>query len=126
MVINIVKKDTKLTPRFEGNRPIYDIELSLTIIIDEVVEEGPNENLLRRNQDFFTDALVEKIKEQVGEDMYSIIDYCKTNDIDLLDVYKRFYALKNREFEDYLSRVGIENYLNDIQYNITIDVKSEN
>lgn len=126
VVINIVKKDTKLTPRFEGDRPIYDIELSLTIIIDEVVEEGPNENLLRRNQDFFTDALVEKIKEQVGEDMYSIIDYCKTNDIDLLDVYKRFYALKNRQFEDYLSRVGIENYLNDIQYNITIDVKSEN
>ena len=58
-------------------------------------------------------------------DMREIIEYCQDNKVDLLGVYKHFYALENKDFEKYLDRVG-EDYLNEIDYQISIDVKSEN
>ena len=126
VVVNILKKDISIKPDFKDGTPIYKTDVSLTVFIDEVIEENPSERLLRRNQDFLTNALIEKIKQKMESDMREIISYCQNNKVDLLGVYKHFYALKNKEFEEYLSKVNEENYLDGIDYQINIEVKSEN
>ena len=125
VVVNILKKDISIKPTFKANTPIYKTDVSLTVYIDEVIEENPSERLLRRNQDFLTNALIEKIKEKMETDMREIIKYCQDNKVDLLGIYKHFYALENKKFEKYLDNMG-ENYLDGIEYQIEIKVKSEN
>ena len=125
VVVNILKKDISIKPTFKADTPIYKTDVSLTVYIDEVIEENPSERLLRRNQDFLTNALIEKIKEKMETDMREIIKYCQDNKVDLLGIYKHFYALENKKFEKYLDNMG-ENYLDGIEYQIGIKVKSEN
>lgn len=126
IVLNILKKDTKIKPKFENGVPVYNAEVGLTVFIDEIIEDEINKNLLGREQDFLTDAVVEKIKEKVQLDMLDAISFCVSNDVDLLSIYKHFYNLKNKQFEEYLSTVGEKNYLDGIKFNIDIKVKSEN
>lgn len=126
VVVNILKKDISIKPSFKDGIPIYKTDVDLTVFIDEVIEENPSERLLRRNQDFLTNALIAKIKEKMEGDMREIIKYCQDNEVDLLGVYKHFYALENKDFEEYLNRVGEKNYLDGIDYQISIKVKSEN
>ena len=118
VVVNILKKDISIKTSFKDGVPIYNTDVSLTVYIDEVIEENPSEKLLRRNQDFLTNALIAKIKEKMESDMREIISYCQNNEVDLLGVYKYFYALENKKFEEY--------YLDGIDYQIDIKVKSEN
>lgn len=126
IVLNILKKDTKIKPKFENGVPVYNAEVSLTVFIDEIIEDNINKKLLTREQDFLTSAVVEKIKEKVRQDMLDATSFCVSNDVDLLSAYKYFYNLKNKQFEEYLSTLGEKNYLDGINFNIDIKVKSEN
>ena len=125
VVVNILKKDISIEPSFNNDTPVYKTDVSLTVFIDEVIEENPSKRLLKRNQDFLTNALIEKIKEKMETDMREIVAYCQDYKIDLLGVYKHFYALENKKFEKYLDEKG-EDYLSGIDYQINIKVKSEN
>ncbi len=124
-VINILKKKTKLKPKFENGIPVMDANVEMTVFVEEVEDNTPTKNMLHRNQDFLTDAVIKKIKEKVTADMEECITYCKENDIDLLGVFKNFYSFKNREFEEYFKRTGEKNYLDAVKFNINVKVNSE-
>jgi len=68
---------------------------------------------------------MEQIKEKTTNDMLELVDYCKTNKIDLIGIYKRYYRFKYKQWNNYLQEVGMENYLNNVQHEIKIKVISE-
>lgn len=125
VVINVMKKTIKVKPSFENNKPIYDVYLDVTVLVDEVKENPPTEKLLVHDQKFLTDAVIEKIKERNVLDMETIVNFCKTNRVDLIGVYKHFYAVQNKPFEEHLKRVGKENYLDEITFNYHTKVSTE-
>ena len=49
IVLNITSKNVKLTPKFINNKPIYNIEISISGLVDEVDEENPNKKFLFQN-----------------------------------------------------------------------------
>ncbi|MCQ2555869.1 MAG: Ger(x)C family spore germination C-terminal domain-containing protein [Clostridia bacterium] len=125
VVINVVKKTIKVKPSFENNKPVYDVSLEVTVVVDEVKEDLPTEKLLVHDQKFLSDAVIEKIKERNVLDMSTIVKFCKENEIDLIGVYQHFYALQNKPFEEYLKRVGKEKYLDEITFNYHTKVSTE-
>lgn len=123
IVLNITDKSVKFSPKFIKNKPVYDIEISLSGLVDEVDEENPNKKFLRRNKDFMSAELIEKTKETVKKDAHEVISFCVDNNIDLIQVYKHFYKLKNKEFLKYYNLTK-EKYLSGIKYNISVKVSS--
>jgi len=123
IIFDLSNKSINLEPKFENNKPIYNIEIDLTILVEEVIEEQPNDNFLRRNKEFLTPSAVEKLKETIKNEMQIVIEYCKTNKIDLLNVYRQFNRKKYKDFQAYYNTQK-ENYLDNIQYNIEVKVKS--
>ena len=123
VVLNIHDKKLSYKPKFEKNKPIIDIEISLAVLVEEVDEENPNKSFLKRNKEFLTDALLEKTKETVKQNCFEIIDYCKTNQIDLIGVYENFYRKQYKQFEKYYEKTQ-EKYLDDVDFNITVKVSS--
>ena len=98
--------------------------MELTVLIDEVVEEQPNKDFLRRNREFFTPALLGAITDTVKRDMNEAISFCKQHKIDMIEVYRYFYALKNKEFEEYYN-IEKENYLDNIEYKISVKIAND-
>ena len=123
VVLNVTDKKLKFNPSFKNGKPMFDIELSITVLVEEVDEENPDKKFLKRNKEFLTPALVEKIKSTVKDDAFSIIDFCKTNQVDLIGVYENFYRKKYSEFKPYYEEKQ-EKYLDDVEYNIKVKVSS--
>ncbi len=123
VVLNIHDKKLSISPKFENNKPIMDIKIELSVLVEEVDEENPNKSFLKRNKEFLTDALLEKTKETVKQNCFEIINYCKEKQIDLIGVYENFYRKEYKKFKKYYEETQ-EKYLDGIDYNITVKVSS--
>ena len=123
VVLNITDKKLKFSPRFENNTPVFNISIDLIVLVEEIDEENPNKNFLKRNKEFLTPALIEKTKEVVKEHAMSIVEFCKTNEIDLIGVFENFYRKQFKEFKKYYEEKQ-EKYLDDVKVNISVKVSS--
>ena len=123
VVLNIHNKNLSFNPKFKNNKPIFDIKIELAVLVEEVDEENPNKSFLKRNKDFLTDALIERTKETVQEKTMEIIEFCKTNQVDLIGVYENFYRKQYKKFEKYYEE-SQEKYLDGVEYNISVKVAS--
>ena len=121
IILTLQDKSIKIKPTFENGKPVYEASVDLTVLIEEVMEEQPNKKFLRRNKAFLTPALISKIEETVNQEMFEAIEFCKQNKVDLIDVYRQFYSLKNKEFENYYTQEK-ENYLDNIEYKTSVKI----
>lgn len=125
VICNLLKKSINLKPSFKNGKPIYNADVSLVIVVEEVDEKNPSNKFLRRNKDFVTPELVKRLKETVASEMEQIITYCQENKIDLIGVYRNFYHREYKKFMKYVNEVGKDNYLENIDYKINITVTTE-
>ena len=80
---------------------------------------------MRRNKEFYTATLLSKIKEKVENDLSNAVNFCKTNNLDILKIYQNFNCFKNKQFKEYLNQVGKENYLQGIDFQMNVTIESE-
>lgn len=125
VVLDVIGKDAKTKTKFENGKPVYEIKVKFTVFIDEVVQEKPTEKFLVREQDFLTDAVVEKVKENVKKEMEEAVQLCRENKMDLLDAYSNFSRLKYKQFKKYLEEVGQDNFLDGIEFRYEVEVTNE-
>ena len=86
IIFDLSNKQIKLKPSFENGKPKYKIEIDLTVLVEEVMEENPQKQFLRRNKEFLTKTAVDKLKETIKQEMQTVIEYCKENQIDLVNL----------------------------------------
>lgn len=123
VVLNIHDKKLKFNPKFDETTPVYNIEIELTVLVEEVDEENPDKSFLKRNKEFLTKELIERTKQTVKSEAMEIIKYCKENKTDLIGVYENFYRRQYNKFEKYYEQMQ-EKYLDGVEYNITVKVSS--
>ena len=123
VILNLSKKGIKFSPKFENDSPIYQTAIDLTVLVEEVMEEKPNKEFLKRNKEFLTPALIEKLKETTKKEMETVVEFCKENNVDLMNVYRQFNRKKYSEFKNYYNKEK-ENYLDNINYDIEVKVQS--
>lgn len=125
VVMNITKTKPKIKVSFENGKPIYKLDLTLTMYIEEIVQNEQKSSFMRRNKEFYTDTLLSKIKEKVENDLSNAVNFCKTNNLDILKIYQNFNCFKNKQFKEYLNQVGKENYLQGIDFQMNVTIESE-
>lgn len=123
VVLNLTKKDLKFKPSFDKGTPKFNIGIELSVLVEEIDEGNPNKRFLKRNKEFLTDALIERTIETVKSDAYEIVEFCKLNKIDLMHVYEYFDKFNHKQFKNYV-QTEKENYLNDIEFSISVKVNS--
>jgi len=121
IVFSFVNKKLDTKSSFKNGVPKYDISFEAEFIIDEVIQENPTPEFLKRNKDFFTKEAVRRLKEQIKDDLEETIAYCVAHNVDLIDVYRTFHHKNYKEFEKYLKERK-ENYLDGIDYEISVKV----
>lgn len=125
VVTNIIKKDTKFETSFKDGKPMYKAKIALTVMVEQVDDNTPQRTMLRRNQEFLTPALVEKLKEKTKQDVSDAIDFCKENSVDLINVYKNFYRKQYKDWKKFMETTDTESYLEDIDFSVDVEVASE-
>lgn len=124
VVMNITKTKPKIKVDFVDGKPNYKLDLTLTMYIEEIVQDQQKSSFMRRNKEFYTDALLSKIKNQVNQELNNAVELCKTSNLDLLQVYQNFNCFKNKQFKEYLNKVGKDNYLQNIDFEMNVTIES--
>ncbi len=125
VLVDIVRKKNFISVRFDGDTPVYKSTMELVVFVEEVDENNPSKKMLKRNNEFLTNNLIERIKQNVTGQMEEIVEFCKTNQMDLFQAYQHFYKINNKPFKKYLNRVGKENFLTDVKFEYEIKVSNE-
>ena len=124
VVLNVLKKDISTKAKVKQNKPVMEVKVSFSVTVEEVCEEIPSDKFLRRNREFLTEGLIEETKQQVKQEMLNMVEFCKTNKVDLINVYKYFYHTQYNYFNNYLKEIGEKNYLNGIEFDISVEIES--
>lgn len=124
VVMNITKTRPKIKVDFKNGKPSYTLDLNLVMYIEEIVQKEQSSTFMRRNKEFYTSTLLEKIKQKVNDQLNDAAQFCKTNNVDLINVYQNFNCFKNKQFKEYLNKVGKQNYLQDVDFNFNVTIES--
>lgn len=123
VVFSYEDKSLKLKTNFKNGKPIYKIEFSAAFIIEEVIQDDPNVEFLKRNKDFFTEEAVRRLEDEIKTSIEDVIKYCKENKIDLIDAYRNFHNKNYKDFKEYFKEYK-EKYLDNIDYEISVKVST--
>ncbi len=123
VVLNLTKKDVQFNAKFEGDKAKFKIVIDLDVIVDEVKEDEPNDRFLKRNKEFLSEELINKIKEKTISDCFDIISTCREQKFDLMQTYETFYRYKHKQFKEFLNKYG-DDYLNHIDFSVEVKVNS--
>lgn len=124
VVMNITKTKPKIKVSFVDGKPNFKLDLTLTMYIEEIVQNQQKSSFMRRNKEFYTDALLSKIKSHVETELNDAVELCKTSNLDLLQVYQNFNCFKNKQFKEYLNEVGKDNYLQGVNFEMNVTIES--
>lgn len=124
LLFNITSSKFELKPSIEGEKFKLKASVELTTFIQEVVEENQTKKFLTRNKDFFTYTAVKKLEDLVKTKMEEMVEFCISNNVDLVNAYKTFDKFKHKQFKKLIDKVGIENYLKEIEFEIEVKAKS--
>jgi len=122
IVFLLKEKSIKLTPTFNGDIPVFKMDLEVRVLVDEVLEEEPGKEFIRRNREFLTPTAINKFEAELKSKLMETVSFCKENEVDLIGVYRYFYSLQYNKFKNYLEKE--KNYLNGIDFQISIEVNS--
>ena len=124
VVVDLIDKRLNVETKFDGETPKYTINMDLTVSVEEVIDYNPDRDMLIRNQEYLTSALIKRIEETIVSDMKDIVDFCREHEVDLIDVYKNFYRKENKKWEALLEQTGKEKYLDAVEFDYKVKVFS--
>lgn len=123
VVMRLEDKTSVLKYRFKDGTPILELNLTLYLQVEEIIETEKNKKLLRREDELMTDAVVKKLSEKLNRNLNEAVELMKTNNIDLLQLSGMFNKFHYGKWEKYKSKPeNQENPLQNIKFEWDINI----
>ena len=93
--IDLTNKEMEYKLDFEDDKPKITYNIQLYVMIDEIIEAEKTENLLHTENWFVDDSVVKGLIEKVKENLDVVVNRLQQDNIDIIEVYDKFYKFKN-------------------------------
>lgn len=124
LLFEVTNGKTKYGVSYDGDIPKCNIHISLLTFIEEIIENEPNKKFLIRNEEFMSDEAISRLKATVQKQALEAIEYSKDNDLDLFDIYSQFDKFQHKKTKELLDSQSIIEFLDSVEYSVSVDVKS--
>ncbi len=125
VVIDLTNKEMEYKLSFENGKPKIKYDIELYIMIDEIIEAEKTENLLHTENWFVDDSVVNALQSKVKENLDRVVKNLKEQNIDIIELYDKFYKFKNEKFTKFLSSLENEkDFLKDVIFDYKITIHS--
>lgn len=123
VLMRLEDKTSSLKYRFKNGTPIVQLDLTMYLQVEEIVEPEKNKKLLRREDELMTDAVVEILLKKLNRNLEEAVDLMKINNVDLLQVGAMFEKFHYKKWKEYSEKPeNKENLLNNIKFEWNIDI----
>lgn len=125
IVLKILEQNTSTKATFEDGKPVYNVDVSLTVLLEDIAHSDSDEQKIDQFEEIITDEIKQKTIAKVTAQMQDIITKAKSHNCDVLDVYKNFYRTKYRKWKNYLSSLpNQDDYLAGVDIKVNVEVKA--
>ena len=125
VVLDLTNKEMGYKLSFDNGKPKITYSIDLYIVLDEIIESEKTENLLHTENWFVDDSVVNGLTNKVKENLNIVVDKLKEQNIDMTEVYDKFYKFKNKKFEKFLNTLeNKEDFLKDVIFDYKITIHS--
>lgn len=125
VVIDLTNKEMKYELSFENGKPKIKYDIQLYIMIDEIIEAEKTENLLHTENWFVDDSVVTGLTNKVKENLSSVVTKLKDQNMDIMDIYDKFYKFKHKKFAAFLNTLENEkDFLKEVIFDYKITIHS--
>lgn len=125
VVIDLTNKEMEYKLSFENGKPKIKYDIELYIMIDEIIESEKTENLLHTENWFVDDSVVNGLQSKVEANLDMVVTKLKEQNMDIIDIYDKFYKFKNKKFTKFLSSLENEkDFLKDVIFDYKITIHS--
>jgi hypothetical protein len=125
VVIDLTNKEMKYDLSFENGKPKIKYDIQLYIMIDEIIEAEKTDNLLHTENWFVDDSVVTGLTNKVKENLDKIVQNLKAQNMDVIEIYEKFYKFKNKKFTAFLDTLeNKKDFLKDVIFDYKITIHS--
>lgn len=125
VVLDLTNKEMKYKLSFENGKPKIKYDIDLYIMIDEIIEAEKTENLLHTENWFVDDSVVNGLTNKVEENLDMVVTKLKEQNMDIIEIYDKFYKFKNKKFTKFLNSLENEKeFLKDVIFDYKITIHS--
>ena len=125
VVIDLTNKEMEYKLSFENGLPKIKYDIELYIMIDEIIEAEKTENLLHTENWFVDDSVVNGLQNKVKENLDQIVQKLKDQNMDVIEIYDKFYKFKNKKFNKFLNSLeNKQDFLKDVIFDYKITIHS--
>ncbi len=125
VVIDLTNKEMEYKLDFENDKPKVKYDIELYIMIDEIIEGEKTEKLLHTENWFVDDSVVNGLTNKVQENLEIVVQKLKDEQMDIIEIYDKFYKFKNKKFEKYLNSLeNKQDFLKDVIFDYKITIHS--
>ena len=125
VVIDLTNKEMEYKLTFKDGKPKIKYDIELYILVDEIIEAEKTGNLLHTENWFVDDSVINGLKNKIIENLEKVVTKLQDENIDMIEVYDKFYKFKNKKFTKFLN--GLENkqdFLKDVEFEYKITIHS--
>lgn len=99
--IEINKKVTRVKTSFEGETPIYTLDLDLYLTVTEIIQDGKNINNYRYDMPYLSNALKQKIIEKINNNVEEAVTIARQNNCDIMQATKTINKYHHKKYQKY-------------------------
>lgn len=125
VVIDLTNKEMQYDLSFENGKPKIKYDIQLYIMIDEIIEAEKTDNLLHTENWFVDDSVITGLTNKVKENLDKIVQNLKAQNMDVIEIYEKFYKFKNKKFTAFLDTLENEkDFLKEVIFDYKITIHS--
>ena len=125
VVIDLTSKEMEYKLSFDNGLPKIKYDIELYIMIDEIIESEKTENLLHTENWFVDDSVINGLTSKIQENLDMVVTKLKEQNMDIIEIYDKFYKFKNKKFTKFLNSLENEKeFLKDIIFDYKITIHS--
>ncbi len=125
VVLDLTDKEMGYKLSFDKGKPKIIYSIDLYIVLDEIIESEKTENLLHTENWFVDDSVVEGLTNKVKGNLNNVVQKLKDQNIDMIEIYDKFYKFKNKKFTKYLNTLeNKQDFLKDVIFDYKITIHS--
>ena len=124
VTINIDDGKIKKSISTNNDIAVINLEIDLKVEVLEISSASDDFELNNGTENYLTEALKNKIKDSVQNEIGAMLTYCKENKIDVCNFLSYLYAFKNSEYNTLTKVASAEQILEKSAINAKINVYS--
>ena len=124
LTFEVKHKDATHHAYFVGKLPVFEINLKLDLVLDQIEQGGITEEVLHTQLKTVSGDIIQKINNEIKKDFSVAREIMAKNKLDLLQVYSLFSISTPKEFKSFLNSLEDKtDFIDYINFKIKVEAK---